>query len=142
MLSSKYLPENVNEVSELMFEIFNDTIFDDEKRIKELMFQNFMGIQQSIVESGHRYAMLSASSTHNKLSLVNEITGGLSSLYKFAPFVSNNEQATKQATENITKLHAKFKDLGNELTYISNIKLTDEQIKGCLLYTSPSPRDP
>ena len=129
MLSSKYLPENVNEVSELMFEIFNDTIFDDEKRIKELMFQNFMGIQQSIVESGHRYAMLSASSTHNKLSLVNEITGGLSSLYKFAPFVSNNEQATKQAIENITKLHAKFRDLGNELTYISNIKLTDGQIK-------------
>ena len=48
-----------------------------------------MGLQQTIVENGHRFAMLAASSSHNKLSLMQELSSGLSSLYKFAPFVSN-----------------------------------------------------
>ena len=79
-----------------MFKILDSSKFDDEKRIKELMFQNFMGIQQSIVENGHRFAMLSASAMHNQLGALHEISGGLSSLFKFAPFISNNEEDAKK----------------------------------------------
>ena len=79
-----------------MFEILNTSSFEDDKRVKELMFQNFMGLQQSIVENGHRFAMLAASATHNKLAQIHEISGGLSSLFQFAPFISNNDEATKK----------------------------------------------
>ena len=43
-----------------MFDILQNTDLEDKKRITELMFQNFMGFQQSIVENGHRFAMLGA----------------------------------------------------------------------------------
>ena len=65
-LSAKFLPENTVDTTKLIFEIFNKTNFDLHERIRELMFQNFMGFQQSIVENGHRFAMLGASSSHNQ----------------------------------------------------------------------------
>lgn len=127
-LSSKFLPENTNDISEIMLEILNTSSFADDKRIKELMFQNFMGLQQSIVENGHRFAMLSASAAHNKLAQIHEISGGLTSLFKFAPFISNNEDATKEQIKRISTLHEKLKDNANELAFVSNVKLTKDQI--------------
>ena len=127
-LSSKYLPENNDEVLDLMFKILDSSKFDDEKRIKELMFQNFMGIQQSIVENGHRFAMLSASAMHNQLGALHEISGGLSSLFKFAPFISNNEEDAKKQIQKIADLSVSLKDNANELAIISNIKPSKEQL--------------
>jgi len=127
-LSSKFLPNNVVEATELIFEILNETKLDDEKRIKELMFQNFMGFQQSIVENGHRFAMLGASSSHSKLSFVQESIGGLSAINRFVPFISNQEDQIKEELEKMQKLLQKTKSDKNELLFISNIKLTNEQI--------------
>ena len=127
-LSSKFLPNNVVEATELIFEILNETKLDDEKRIKELMFQNFMGFQQSIVENGHRFAMLGASSSHSKLSFVQESIGGLSAINRFVPFISNQEDQIKEQLEKMQKLLQKTKSDKNELLFISNIKLTNDQI--------------
>ena len=127
-LSSKFLPSNTVEATELIFEILNETKLDDEKRIKELMFQNFMGFQQSIVENGHRFAMLGASSSHSKLSFVQESIGGLSAINRFVPFISNQEDQIKEQLEKIQKLLQKTKSDKNELLFISNIKLTNDQI--------------
>ena len=127
-LSSKFLPNNTVEATELIFEILNETKLDDEKRIKELMFQNFMGFQQSIVENGHRFAMLGASSSHSKLSFVQESIGGLSAISRFVPFISNQEDQIKEQLEKMQKLLQKTKSDKNELLFISNIKLTNDQI--------------
>ncbi len=127
-LSSKFLPENSSEISEIMFEILNTSSFEDDKRVKELMFQNFMGLQQSIVENGHRFAMLAASATHNKLAQIHEISGGLSSLFQFAPFISNNDEATKKQIQQITNLKEKLQNNANELAFVSNVKLSKEQL--------------
>ena len=127
-LSSKFLPSNTVEATELIFEILNETKLDDEKRIKELMFQNFMGFQQSIVENGHRFAMLGASSSHSKLSFVQESIGGLSAINRFVPFISNQEDQIKEQLEKMQKLLQKTKSDKNELLFISNIKLTNDQI--------------
>jgi len=127
-LSSKFLPNNTVEATELIFEILNETKLDDEKRIKELMFQNFMGFQQSIVENGHRFAMLGASSSHSKLSFVQESIGGLSAINRFVPFISNQEDQIKEQLEKMQKLLQKTKSDKNELLFISNIKLTNDQI--------------
>ena len=128
-LSSKSLPENSFEVTKLMFEILNETKFDNDKRIKELVFQNFMGLQQTIVENGHRFAMLAASSSHNKLSLMQELSSGLSSLYKFAPFVSNNEEMLKAELEKQVKFFDANKNSANELMFVSNVLLTKDEVK-------------
>ena len=127
-LSSKFLPNNTVEATELIFEILNETKLDDEKRIKDLMFQNFMGFQQSIVENGHRFAMLGASSSHSKLSFVQESIGGLSAINRFVPFISNQEDQIKEQLEKMQKLLQKTKLDKNELLFISNIKLTNDQI--------------
>ena len=127
-LSSKFLPNNTVEATELIFEILNETKLDDEKRIKELMFQNFMGFQQSIVENGHRFAMLGASSSHSKLSFIQESIGGLSAINRFVPFISNQEDQIKEQLEKMQKLLQKTKSDKNELLFISNIKLTNDQI--------------
>ena len=57
------------------------------------MFQNFMGFQQSIVENGHRFAMLGASSSHSKLSFVQESIGGLSAINRFVPFTLKSRRS-------------------------------------------------
>lgn len=135
-LSSKFLPDNTVEATELIFEIINETKLDDEKRIKELMFQNFMGFQQSIVENGHRFAMLGASSSHSKLSFVQESIGGLSAINRFVPFISNQEDQIKEQLEKMQKLLQKTKSDKNELLFISNIKLTNDQIDGIRSFDS------
>ena len=63
------------------------------------MFQNF-SIQQSIVENGHRFAMLSASAMHNQLGALHEIVV-VFLLFKFAPFISNNEEDAKNKSKKL-----------------------------------------
>ena len=83
-----------------MFDILQNTDLEDKERITELMFQNFMGFQQSIVENGHRFAMLGAASLHNKLSYVQENMGGLSAIASFAPYITQqDEMITNQLTK-------------------------------------------
>ena len=127
-LSSKFLPKNSVETTELIFEILNKTDLSNEQRIKELMFQNFMGFQQSIVENGHRFAMLAASSAHNNLAFIQENLGGLSAISKFAPFVSNQEDLLKTEMQKVESLFEKFGSMSSELLFISNTKLDKKQI--------------
>jgi len=116
------------DATKLIFEILNDTKLDDEKRIKELMFQNFMGFQQSIVENGHRFAMMGASSTHSKLSFVQESIGGLSAISRFVPFISNQGDQIKDQLKKMQSMLEKTKSDKNEVLFISNTKLSSSQI--------------
>ena len=127
-LSAKFLPENTVDTTKLIFEIFNKTNFDLHERVKELMFQNFMGFQQSIVENGHRFAMLGASSSHNKLSYLQESMGGLSAISKFAPFVANQDDLMKKEIAKVEAMHRKLESMKSELLFVSNEKLTNDQI--------------
>ena len=127
-LSAKFLPNNAVDATKLIFEILNDTKLDDEKRIKELMFQNFMGFQQSIVENGHRFAMMGASSTHSKLSFVQESIGGLSAISRFVPFISNQDDQIKDQLKKMQSMLEKTKSDKNEVLFISNTKLSSSQI--------------
>ena len=127
-LTSKFLPENTTDTTNLMFEVLNKTDFSHHERIKELMFQNFMGFQQSIVENGHRFAMLGASASHNKLSHVQESLGGLSAISKFAPFVTQQDELMKTEIEKVEGMYKKFESMKSELLFISNNKLSKDQI--------------
>ena len=73
--------------------------------------------------------MLAASSSHNKLSLMQELSSGLSSLYKFAPFVSNNEEMLKAELEKQVKFFDANKNSANELMFVSNVLLTKDEVK-------------
>ena len=127
-LSSKFLPENTTETTKLIFEILSKTDLTHHERIKELMFQNFMGFQQSIVENGHRFAMLGASASHNKLSHIQESLGGLSAISKFAPFVTQQDDAMKQEIEKVANTYKKLDSMKSELLFVSNNKLSKNQI--------------
>tara|TARA_B100000925_G_scaffold131893_1_gene98632 strand:- start:894 stop:3776 length:2883 start_codon:yes stop_codon:yes gene_type:complete len=127
-LSSKFLPENTVDTTKLIFEILKKTDFTHHERIKELMFQNFMGFQQSIVENGHRFAMLGASASHNKLSHVQESLGGLSAISKFAPFVTQQDDLMKKEIEKVENMYNKFDEMKSELLFVSNNKLNKDQI--------------
>ena len=127
-LSSKFLPDNTVETTNLMFDILQNTDLEDKKRITELMFQNFMGFQQSIVENGHRFAMLGAASLHNKLSYVQENMGGLSAIASFAPYITQQDE---MITNQLTKVKDFYSNLNkgkDEMLFISNHKLSSEQL--------------
>ena len=92
------------------------------------MFQNFMGFQQSIVENGHRFAMLGAASLHNKLSYVQENMGGLSAIASFAPYITQQDE---MITNQLTKVKDFYSNLNkgkDEMLFISNHKLSSEQL--------------
>ena len=127
-LSSKFLPDNTVETTNLMFDILQNTDLEDKKRITELMFQNFMGFQQSIVENGHRFAMLGAASLHNKLSFVQENMGGLSAIASFAPYITQQDE---MITNQLTKVKDFYSNLNkgkDEMLFISNHKLSSEHL--------------
>ena len=127
-LSSKFLPDNTVETTNLMFDILKNTDLEDKKRITELMFQNFMGFQQSIVENGHRFAMLGAASLHNKLSFVQENMGGLSAIASFAPYITQQDE---MITNQLTKVKDFYSNLNkgkDEMLFLSNHKLSSEPL--------------
>ena len=127
-LSSKFLPDNTVETTNLMFDILQNTDLEDKKRITELMFQNFMGFQQSIVENGHRFAMLGAASLHNKLSYVQENMGGLSAIAGFAPYVTQQDEMITNQLTKVKDFYSNLNEGKDEMLFISNHKLSSEQL--------------
>ena len=127
-LSSKFLPENTVETTNLMFDILHNTDLEDKKRITELMFQNFMGFQQSIVENGHRFAMLGAASLHNKLSFVQENMGGLSAIASFAPYITQQDEMITNQLSKVKDFYSNLNKGKDEMLFISNHKLSSEQL--------------
>ena len=110
-----------------LFEILNTSSFEDDKRVKELMFQTLWVFNSRLLRMDIDSAT-AASATHNKLAQIHEISGGLSSLFQFAPFISNNDEATKKQIEQITNLIRELKNNANELAFVSNVKLSKEQL--------------
>ena len=127
-LSSKFLPDNTVETTNLMFDILQNTDLEDKKRITELMFQNFMGFQQSIVENGHRFAMLGAASLHNKLSYVQENMGGLSAIASFAPYITQQDEMITNQLTKVKDFYSNLNEGKDEMLFISNHKLSSEQL--------------
>ena len=109
-------------------DILQNTDLEDKKRITELMFQNFMGFQQSIVENGHRFAMLGAASLHNKLSFVQENMGGLSAIASFAPYITQQDEMITNQLSKVKDFYSNLNKGKDELLFISNHKLSNKQL--------------
>jgi len=65
-MSSFCLDRNLDYMFELLHTVLSDPKFDDVERLKSLIFGNTSEMQESLVESGHTYARILASSVFSK----------------------------------------------------------------------------
>jgi len=74
---------------ELVHEILTKTKFDDTARLKEIIQEYRVGLEQSLMSSGHRFAQTRAASYFSRKDKYREETGGLDH-YKFLVNLEKN----------------------------------------------------
>lgn len=76
-LSIKALVDKWEETAELIREICQGSLFDDEKRLAEILAESSIGLKQMIMMAGHRAAAGRATAYFSEAALFAEITGGI-----------------------------------------------------------------
>lgn len=76
-ISSYCLNRNVNDMFDLWAELFREVDFTDENRFETLVRAHAAELANSVVASGHRYAMLASSSLVSSDAVLKERNGGL-----------------------------------------------------------------
>lgn len=97
----KMLYGKTDVVLELLKEMMTRTIFDDEKRLKELVLENKSRIEAGMISSGHSVAMTRALSYISKATMFDEEISGRA-FYRFIKDIADNFDTRK--TEVITNL--------------------------------------
>ncbi|MDR3233398.1 MAG: insulinase family protein [Planctomycetaceae bacterium] len=102
---------------ELVHEILCKTKFADKARIKELIQEQRVGAEQSLMSSGHRFAQTRAGSYFSKIKLYQEATGGIE-FYKFLVDIEKNFDAK---AEDLMKA---FRQYTESIFSVSNAQMT------------------
>ena len=110
------------EAIDLLKTVLNDTIFSETDRIKELLTQKQMGWQSRLTNSGHAYALQTASRNMSKINRLEYVRGGLPALNQLTEFLENAEQNPtlwQDLTNRLTELHAYIKTLPKQALIIA-----------------------
>lgn len=76
-LAASALEEKVEFLTSLPFEIMTSTRFTDTARMRNILQQRKLGMEQSFAISGHSHAMARVSSYHSKSALINQNASGV-----------------------------------------------------------------
>lgn len=110
----KVLNNKTENAFKLISEIINDTNFEDNKRMKELILEKISDIEMSIISSGDSLAMSRMNSYFNQVSKYNQYVSGL----EYYKFLKNIE---KDLDSNIDKLKAKLYEVKNAIFNVNNL---------------------
>ncbi len=80
--SAKTFYDKLDFVFDMIAEMATKTVFDDKKRLRELIAENKSRAQMRLLSSGHSAAVSRASSYYSQAACLGDITGGIS-YYKF-----------------------------------------------------------
>lgn len=130
-ISAKTFYDKLGFTFEMITEMLRRTVFDDEKRLKEIISENKSRAQMHLLSSGHSAAVLRATSYISQAACFGDRTGGIA-YYKFiedldAHFDEKKEQAV-----------AKLKQLADTLFAPDKLLVSftaDEE--GCALLREP-----
>jgi len=91
---------------ELVHEILTKTKFDDLARLKEIVQEHRVGLEQSLMASGHRFAQIRSASYFSKINKYRESTNGINH-YKFLVSLEKNFDTEGEALAQTLKEYAK-----------------------------------
>ena len=108
VVGASSLSENVNWLATLPQEIWSETLFSDKRRIKDILVQRKLSMEQSFVESGHAAALSRVGSYFLASARVSEQLGGVC----FYQFLS---EVTEHFDEHADALVAKLEELSRRI---------------------------
>lgn len=107
---------------ELLKMVLNDTIFSETERISELLTQKQMSWQSRLANSGHAYALQTASRNMSKISRLEYMNGGLPALNRLTNFLQEAEEKSElwqDLQTRLTQLHAVIKTLPKQVLIVA-----------------------
>lgn len=110
------------EAIDLLKMVLNDTVFSEFERIEELLTQKQLGWQSRLANSGHAYAMQTASRNMSKVSRLEYVRGGLPALNELTQFLAkaeNDKGEWQKLSERLTNLHNHIKALPKQALIIA-----------------------
>ena len=117
----KALDRNIEKLFELINEFVLEYRFSDLTRLKSLLFQYRAGMEASIVENGHRYAISLASRNFSQAAFLGEIWNGISQ-YKFIRELTEKFTGTNDDEKILMDLSRDLHKIANDLFQRGNLK--------------------
>lgn len=117
----KALDRNIEKLFELINEFVLEYSFSDLTRLKSLLFQYRAGLESSIVENGHRYAMSLASRNFSQAAFIGEIWHGISQ-YKFIRELTEKFTGTNDDEKILIDLSRDLHKIAKDLFQRGNLK--------------------
>lgn len=90
----KALYDKWDQAMDLIREITHTSLFNDERRMSEIIAETTITLKQTMIMAGHNAASQRAASYYNDVALFSEITGGLS-FYRFMEDMMNHLEERK-----------------------------------------------
>ncbi len=109
-------------------EVLTDTVFDDIERTKELLKQRQMSWQARLANSGHAYAMQTASRSMNLSSALEYSYAGLPALQALKDFLAkadDHDDVWHNLASALSRLHAQLQTLPKSVILISESAIQD-----------------
>lgn len=103
-ISSKLLYENFNYLSEILDEIINETIYNDEKRLKEIISEVKSKLQNYIVSSGHRAAALRSTTYFSETGMIKDMLESISFFGFIKDILKDFDNKKEEIIANICKV--------------------------------------
>lgn len=102
MIESKVFPENTEKLFEIISEIINDSVFDDVKRIKEILGERVSNMEAELTNAGHKTAISRAKSYFSHLERMNQLLHGIDN-FRFSKELFENFDERSAETVKILK---------------------------------------
>lgn len=137
-IKAKSIYEKVPELIDLLIEIINTTLFDDKKRIKELVDERKSRMETFFMDSGHIIAISRLMSHLSNGGYVNEMLNGLS-YYKFLTSIEENyETMFDDIKSNLEKVYKSVFSAANLIIGITCEENALNDIKSSIHYLEDS----
>ena len=140
ILSGKALLRNQQQLSELVHTTFDSVRFDEHERIRELISQKRVRLEQSVTGSGHALAMLAASAGVSRTARLSHKLRGLEGIQNLKSLDDSLEDNSllQGVANKFSELHKKIKQMPREFLLIAESEQLASSQDTMLKYWSDS----
>ncbi len=108
VVTSNCLDKNIPKMYDLVIEILRGTQWSDLQHLKTVVSGSAMDMMNSLAQSGHSYAMQSASAKLSASQRLNEVFGGITQIQFMNQFAAADEEVLKTLSEKLKVIPVVF----------------------------------
>lgn len=108
LVSTKFFAEKQQEAVALVEDVLYHSVFDDAKRLKEILSEDLSSMDSDLIQAGHSIAMKRVRSYVNKAAALAEKTGGLDSYMQLQDVVARFKDEHAQYIDQWKELYKKL----------------------------------